>query len=571
MQDRIAIHGLEPRQGQTAFAFFVLRLARPMERAALVEAVRHVAPMIPDADRIIDAFSEDMTEQMQLIGLPWLPPGRDELDEQRALIESAAARGVEEAWFFQTGTALPAMGGEDGDADDADADDADADDEDADDEDADDEDADDEDAGDADADYADDDDDDDGDEDDGGDDAQAAWSHGPPPQQFAVPFPVDGYPEILDEIELDDFGIAFRLAGPFTPGESTVLLGFHALWLAPYGAERYRNTSVTIDRRHHAALLWVDRFSVPSPPEVQVGHLLWVLSKLHEVTPVLHARFGGATMAQKYGRVVGDTSEPFVLGGNPLLGIYREGGAAGVDRWIAAQADWSSEEVARMLRELAEQIVERGEAEETDADDDDGADDADGADLSDGEEDEGYADDEIEDEADEADEADDDETGDDDEGADDDEAAEGRHITASGGELLIARARAGLLDARAADALRPLLAIATPEQGERRRITAIEILGALRDRASVPAMIQILEAPPSQGSLDPTGREDLLAATASALGAIADPAAVPALTQLIATPGPHQDRTRAAAAAALAACRSSAPAPAPRGGDHETN
>ena len=563
MQDPIAIHGLEPRQGETAFAFLVLRLARPMERAALVEVVRHVASMIPDADRILEAFSEDMTETMQLVGLPWLPPAPDELDEQRALIERAAARGVEEAWFFQTGTALPTAGGEEDDEDEDDDDDDDEDEEDEEDE----------------------------EEDDDGE--HVAWSHGPPQQQFTVPFPVDGYPAILGGSDLEDFGIAFKLAGPFTPGESTVLLGFHALWLAPYGAERYRNTSVTIDRRHHAALLWVDRFSVPSAPEEQVGHLLWVIAKLHEVTPVLHARFGGATMAQKYGRVVGDTSEPFVLGGNPLLAIYRAGRAAGVDRWIAEQVDWSSEEVAQMLRDLAERIaasdedaddeaedeaededdVAADEDADEDTDDGDGGENAEDEDVGDeddedDEDSEGEADDDEADEADADDAADDADDADDADAADDaDDADDGRHITAYVGELLTARARAGLLDVRAADALRPLLA--TPEQGERRRIAAVGILGALRDRASVPAMIRILEEPPSEGPLGPTGQEALLAAAASALGAIADPAAVPALTQLAAAHESHQDRTRAAAASALAACRGSAPEP--RGGDDETN
>src|SRR5690606_28607834 len=72
-----------------------------------------------------------------------------------------------------------------------------------------------------------DDDEDDDDLDD--DDDDAAWSHGPPPQRAEVPFPVDGYPAILEELDWEDFGISFKLAGPFTPGESTVLLGFHAL------------------------------------------------------------------------------------------------------------------------------------------------------------------------------------------------------------------------------------------------------------------------------------------------------------------------------------------------------
>ena len=41
--------------------------------------------------------------------------GGTRVDAQRALIESAAARGVEAAWFFQTGTSLPPMGDDEDD------------------------------------------------------------------------------------------------------------------------------------------------------------------------------------------------------------------------------------------------------------------------------------------------------------------------------------------------------------------------------------------------------------------------------------------------------------------------
>ena len=110
-------------------------------------------------------------------------------------------------------------------------------------------------------------------------------------------FPSTDTRRSIDELDWEDFGIAFKLAGDPVPGESTVLLGFHALWLAPYGG-RYRNAAVTFDRKHHAAHLWVDRFAVPCTPDEQVHHLLWILSKLDEVLPVVHARFAGATMAR---------------------------------------------------------------------------------------------------------------------------------------------------------------------------------------------------------------------------------------------------------------------------------
>jgi len=247
------------------------------------------------------------------------------------------------------------------------------------------------------------------------------------------------------------------------PGEGTVLLGFHALWLTPYGG-RYRNTSVTLDRRHHAAHFWVDRFAVPCAAEEQVHHLLWVIAKLHEVVPVLHARFGGATMAQKYGGLLGDTSEPFVLGGNPLIAVYARGGDGAVDAWIASQTDWSNEELAQMLRELAVELVtgEDDDEEDGDVQGDDEIDaifDAAGIDSSDDDEDddEDAADDEEDDEDDEADDDDTDDDDDDDEEDEGDEPDRGRHITAHAGEVLLARARAGLLDPRVAAALRPVL------------------------------------------------------------------------------------------------------------------
>jgi len=212
------------------------------------------------------------------------------------VIDEASRHGVEAAWFFQTGTSLPIKAQDDEDEDEDE----------------------DEDVAveklvtqpvpDVEAGWTDEvetsvtepidllgaiADEDDEDEDDGEDDEDdATWSHGPPPQLMSVRFPVDNYPAILEELDWDDFGITLKLAGAFTQGEATALLGFHTLWLAPYG-ERYRNAAVTVDRRHHSAHLWVDRFAVPVSNEIQVHHLLWVLSKLDEVVPIIHARFGG--------------------------------------------------------------------------------------------------------------------------------------------------------------------------------------------------------------------------------------------------------------------------------------
>ncbi len=507
------IHGLEARQGQTAFAFLVLRLRQAADRDALTEVIRHVAVMIPDAASFIAQLPDDLDESMHLVGMPWLPPAPGPAVEiQRLLIESSADHGVEAAWFFQTGTSLPNVVDDDHDGD---------------------------------------------------DDDEASWSHGPPPQRTELRFPVDGYPEILEELDWEDFGIAFKLAGDWLPGESTVLLGFHALWLSPYGG-RYRNAAVTADQRHHAAHLWVDRFAVPSSIDEQVHHLLWILSKIDEVTPVLHARFAGATMSQKYGGPMGDDSEPFVLGGNPLMAIHGEGGDVAVDAWIGEQRDWSKDEVAQMLRELAIELVTRGTGLDDQRDDDGEDDEADDeADDGGAEVDAlfpfvGTSDDATANAAMQASADADDERGDADVAGDagDDR---GRHITTYAGEILAARAAAGTLDPRALDKLRPLLDV--PARDEHRRSAVVEILGALQDHASVPQLVRILEDNPITSSFDSLGKEQFLAKTAAALGRIGDPAAIPALAKLVAAPGSCNDEPRPVAADALASCLAAAPEP----------
>jgi len=435
------VHGFARRHGETAYAFMALRFARPLDRDAVIAVLRTLGPLQPDLERVIDELPEELVRGVRCLGVPWQPPEVDELAAHRAVLE--AVDELAAAWFFQTGTSLP-DDEEDGDDDDDDDDEEDDDDGDGGDDDRDD-----------------DDDDSDGDpEDDEEGEQHVAWSHGPPQLAASVGFPVDGYPAVLDDLDWDDFGLAVKLAGPFAAGEETILRAFHALWLAPYGG-RHRNAAVTIDRTHHAAHLWVDRFAVPVEVGVQVHHLLWIATQLDAVLPVVHARFAGATMAQKYGGLMGDASEPFVLGGNPLLAVP----AAHIDAWIAKQHDWADEEIAQMLRDLAIEIAAQDDDEPGEAD---------------------------------------------------------RDITAFAAELLAARARAGVLDPRALTALRPLAA-------ERRGV--IDVLGAARDRDSVPLL----------GALLGTA---LAARAADALGAIGDPSAIPALRE---HPGLHT-------AAALVAC-----------------
>jgi hypothetical protein len=329
-----------------------------------------------------------------------------------------------------------------------------------------------------------------------------------PPEIDDVAFPVDHYPEIIDEHDWQDFGIAVKLAGEALPGQSGVLFGFHSLWLTPYD-EQYRNAATTFDREHNSVHFWVDRFAVAHEPAQQVHHLLWVIAQLGQVLPVVHARFAGASETQKYAALAGDTAA-FVLGGNPLLPVYAGGGEDDVDAWIARQTTWAPDEVAAMLRELAIEIV-----------------------------------------TDESGEADDD--------VDAGEARAARDITESAGEILTARASADLLHPRAADQLLPVLD--QPGRYELRRHAAVAILGALRYKPAVASLVRILETTRIKNSLDSIGKEDLIAATASALGDIGDPAAIPALAGVVAAVGTHNDKPRPAAANALASCLAATPEP----------
>ncbi|HEY4057354.1 MAG TPA: hypothetical protein VGM39_12140 [Kofleriaceae bacterium] len=514
------IHGLEPSQGETAYAFLVLRFGRAVMANVLMEIGRHVAPICPDAEQLIGDLPA--ADPYRILALPWTPPeAGSDVELQRRLLEYAAQKGVEEVWCFQIGTSVPRLHGDD--------------------------------------------------EDDGAgmgdgldehetqvgveayeetdndphtqpiqiypppdDEAEAlTWSNGAPPTVAKTTFPVDGYPQITEDYDWEDFGLALKLDGSSIAGEDSVLAAFHSLWLAPYGG-RYRHANVTFDRTHHAVHLWVDRFEAPGPAAEMVGYLLWIASKLDDVLPVIHARFCGATMEQKYAR---DPSEAFVLGGNPLIDVHARGGDEGVDAWIDGQTVWSTEEVAQMLRELAIDIVTGGadheEVEESDLDD--------------------FNDDDLE-EIEQArttnpvatvDPADltglrstDEEV----------ERARGSGLARMADELLVARAKAGQLDARA----RPvLLSLLTGKHGHRQRV-ALELLGWAGDRESVPAIIAFIETNGIAGLLESAKKGPLLHAACEALGRLGDARAIPVLGTLVAAPGRHNDSARPAAAHALA-------------------
>ena len=170
-------------------------------------------------------------------------------------------------------------------------------------------------------------------------------------------------------------------------------------------------------------------------------------------------------------------------------------------------------------------------------------------------------DDDGDEDDDDSDDDEDDEDEDDEDGSDDGDSDEdaGRQITRYAGDLLVARAAAGTLDPRVAARLRPVLDV--PEKYEHRRGAVVEILGALKDRGSVPQLIKILADTTISSALDAIGKEELIVKVVTALGAISDPAAIPALTGVVRAEGDHNDEARPAAAEALAACLAAAPEP----------
>jgi hypothetical protein len=474
----VRVSGLETRQGDTAQAFVVLRFASACDRAAATAMLRGLGDVTGQDDAAIDEWMDGLADDLQILAVPWEPPAtKKAATAQRTQIDATAAYGVEAVWCFQVGTSLP-------DVDDDDLDD-------------------------------------DGDE--------AGWSHGLPPEADEVRFGVDGYPEIIDELDWEDFGIAVKLAGPAVPGQDVVLSAFHSLWLSPY-AGRFRNGAVTFDRAHNAAHFWVDRFASPTSAAEQVHHLLWVMSQLDTVLPIVHARFAEASMTQKFSGLMGEAREPFVLGGNPLLGVYADDGDAGIDSWLEVQTDWADDEIVAMLRELAIDIVTTSDDEGEELDDD--GEDEPGADALEADEDDNDL---------------------------DDGAGTGRQITGYAGDLLRERAAAGCLHPRAAERLLPVLE--SPERYEQRRQAVVDVLAALQYRPAVPALIRILEVTSIRSSLDSISKSALVASTATALGAIGDTAAIPALARVVAAPGTHNDAARATAADALASCLQKTPEP----------
>jgi tetratricopeptide (TPR) repeat protein len=188
---------------------------------------------------------------------------------------------------------------------------------------------------------------------------ESHWRNGPPPVEHSVPFPIERYPEIIDDYDWESFGIAFKLAGERLPGEESVVNAFFALWLSAYQDERseefepFQRADVVHDREHRSVLMWVERFGVPATASDQVHFLLWILARMHEVMPIAWARFDAVDDAVRAHAEANDGGKPFVLAGNPFAERFRRQGEEAALTWAVSQTAWSRREVAGMLVEVA--------------------------------------------------------------------------------------------------------------------------------------------------------------------------------------------------------------------------
>lgn len=374
------IVGFEPRHSDLARGIVIARSARPLDATTQQALWNALADAGVTANSEDDAASHATDPDRQLLAAPWLPPSAEEVEAQRLALEAAAIQfDLEAVWFVKVETGCDGLAWEppeNGEGDDASPGEAggrevlyaapdvplgvaaegeverEDDEDDQDDQDTDDDDADDDDS-----------DDDDSDElpGDVGDEAvqlESHWRNGPPPFQDAVPFPLERYPDILDNYDAASFGIAVKLAGQPGLGAESVVNAFFALWLSVYQDERnddfepFQRADVIHDRKHHAALMWVEKFSVPVTVADQVHFLLWIATRLHTVLPIAWARFDSLDDVVRAHADV-DEGEPFVLAGNPFADLFHHQGEPAALAWGQAQQEWSARELAGMMVEVA--------------------------------------------------------------------------------------------------------------------------------------------------------------------------------------------------------------------------
>jgi len=314
-------------------ALCILRLTAPRSRAerdAIVE--RLCSKKVFEAARVEDSEEEQSGRDVpsQFVLGAWRPRTAE---QHAAALEVVRTVDAFAGWLFALSTTIDAVTAESTDQGDVDDDD------------------------DFDDDDLDDDDDDDDDLESGAREAETSvWRFGPPPLVTSVTFPVDRYPSILDDFDGEDFGLAVKLAEPTVPGEDEVLVAFHQLWISAYVDPRvehvpFRSTAITYDATHRAGLLWIDRFNPPVTRAEVVHHLLGIADAIHSVLPIVHARFAGATMEQKYNELQGEPV-PLVLAGNPLVHAFQDDGEAAALAWTKRQTTWSDREVAAMFVEI---------------------------------------------------------------------------------------------------------------------------------------------------------------------------------------------------------------------------
>lgn len=377
------IVGLESRRSDLARGIVVARSARPLDAAAqrrLWEALGAAGITEPSE---AGSEEEDDGRARQWLAAPWLPPAAHEVDHQRAAFEHAAAtHDLEAIWCVKVETGIdgvawldhtanesrdsafsadPPASAEEGagrsfeheaevlySAPDAPAIDPAAQpgnpDEDGD---------------------GDDDDADDDDDDASGDELiseavpESHWRNGVPPIEHSVSFPIERYPEIIEDYDWESFGIAIKLAGARLPGEESVINAFFALWLSVYQDERvdefepFQRADVVHDRRHRSALMWVERFTVPATASDQVHFLLWIVARINDILPVVWARFDSVDAVVKSRANGGANDEPFILAGNPLADRFHRHREEAALAWAVQQSVWSRRELAGMLIEVA--------------------------------------------------------------------------------------------------------------------------------------------------------------------------------------------------------------------------
>jgi len=368
------IVGLEPRRSDLARGIVIARSKRPLDAAQQRQLWQLLASAsVTEPSEVDDPGSEP---PRQWHAAPWLPPTAGELGEQRAALEQAATElELEGVWLVKVETGIDGVAwleltaGEAAEAAAAQAravDPADApgpgtgweemvlyEDPDA-----------------ADTEVpavaeATEDDADDDDEDDEDDDdiveavaLESHWRNGTPPFEHTVTFPIERYPEIIDDYDWESFGVALKLSGDALLGEESVINAFFALWLSVYQDERadefepFSRADAIHDRRHRSSLMWVERFAVPATSADQVHFLLWIIARLSDIIPIAWVRFDTVDDATK-SHASGDGEAPFVLAGNPFADRFRRQGEEAALAWAVGQSAWSKRELAGMLVEVA--------------------------------------------------------------------------------------------------------------------------------------------------------------------------------------------------------------------------